>query len=157
MPTRKKAQPAHLLAHSFKKGESGNPNGRPVGSGKLAKRLSLAMVVLSRMECPDNWLVDGLETYKGQKLTVEEAEALRVHYCLTTNQPYKNAALLHESLDRSEGKLASKYVHKSKDDITDDEFTTLSDDELMERIKEMTERAQETQKQLVGENAAETG
>jgi uncharacterized protein DUF5681 len=147
--------PTQLEPHAFKPGESGNPSGRPPGPSKQAKRLSLAMVAYARADCPDEWLVDGLGGYKGHGLTVEQVIALRITHALATNTQYKNSALLVETLNRTEGKLASKYVHKSKDEA-DDEVTRMSEEELISYIAGMTQKANETQKQLTeGTNAEE--
>jgi hypothetical protein len=111
------------------------------------------MAAYARQQCPDEWLIDGLEKYKGHGLTVEQVIALRITHSLATNMQYKNSALLVETLNRTEGKLASKYVHKSKDEA-DDEVTRMSEEELISYIAGMTQRAAEAQKQLTqGTNA----
>jgi hypothetical protein len=127
--------------HLFKPGQSGNPLGRPPGvKSRTSKRLSLFGQIWGRAEASDDWFTDSLVTMKKMGMTVDELIALRVRWCLATNTKFQNAGLLKEVMDRSEGKVPLRVLHKDGDDSEDD-LDELSPEELRAYVAGMERRA----------------
>jgi hypothetical protein len=127
--------------HLFKKGQSGNPLGRPAGAKTTrTKRLSLFGQIWGRAEAPADWFTDSLKTMEKSGMTVDELIAMRVRWCLASNQRFQNAGLYKEVTDRSEGKIPLRVLHKDGDDAEDD-LEELSPEELRAYVQGMERRA----------------
>jgi len=139
--------------HLFKPGQSGNPLGRPPGvKSSRSKRLSLFGQIWGRAEAPDDWFGDSLKLMKKMAMTVDELIALRVRWCLATNVKFNNACLLKEVMDRSEGKIPLRVLHRDGEDGEDD-LDDLTPEELrayvqgMERLAALAAAKVEQEKQ----------
>jgi hypothetical protein len=97
-----------LAPYRFPSGRSGNPGGRK----RSQKILEGHITSLVNESCPDEWLIDGLESFKGQQLTLGQAVALRAYYRGIAKGSMQAIA---ELVQRESGKMPNVQV-TSKDE-----------------------------------------
>jgi len=136
----KRKLPAALEKKKWLPGVSGNPSGLPSGKSPMNKRLTKFSQIWGRVDAPDDWFGDTLAYARRQGLTIDELIMIRVKWCLATNTRYQNTALLVETLNRHEGKIPLRVLHKDAVD-GDDDMDTLTDEELQEYLDKLDRRA----------------
>lgn len=151
--TDKRPIPPQLVAHAFKPGHA--PAMKPRAERQAAaieKRLTKALHVMSSMEAPPTFFVNGLEAFVFQGLSASEAIALRVVYCLATGQRYASTTALVELLNRTEGKVKLR-VETAKADDTDEDFDLMTPAQIDEAIRDLVVKTATSHPDLLDEIA----
>ena len=120
----KKIDPAgHLKKYTWKPGESGNPNGRPLGSKNKLKLTKEAFEEVAGVS-PGEMLAMIAQRQFAQKTAAGDSMAIKA----TTG--------------------ANKYIEPTQDAKTasEDKVEDLSEEELLERILELTDEALDAKK-----------
>lgn len=120
----KKDDPAgHLKQYAWKPGESGNPNGRPLGSKNKLKLTKEAFEEVAGVS-PGEMLAQIAQRQFAQKTAAGDAMAIKA---ITE---------------------ANKYIEPTQDAKTaaEDRVEDLSEEELLERILELTDEALDAKK-----------
>jgi hypothetical protein len=120
----KKDDPAgHLKQYAWKPGESGNPNGRPLGSKNKLKLTKEAFEEVAGVS-PGEMLAQIAQRQFAQKTAAGDAMAIKA---ITE---------------------ANKYIEPTQDAKTaaEDKVEDLSEEELLERILELTDEALDAKK-----------
>lgn len=110
-----------LVPFQFPKGVSGNPGGKRKKSAKVTEQ---ELVVLANAPCPDDWLTEGLEQFKGHGLTMAQAVAVRAYYKGIAKGSMQAIA---EILQRESGKMPNVQVTSKEQ--PDDGFSDMTPEE----------------------------
>lgn len=113
----KRGNPANLLPYSFKKGQSGNPKGRPAGKRNLSSLLKEALQKLAvNPNTGEKILLDGKE------LTYQD---LLVQQILAKGIVKGNDKTIELIFDRLEGKPRQKIDFNDESDDREDRFADI--------------------------------
>lgn len=86
---------------------------------------------------PDDWLLDGLEVFRGRRLTFTQAILFRKMYHAVTGLRNPSSRDQEDLINRMLGKVP---LVVKRTDGDDEEFLDLTDEELTKQIAELAER-----------------